>query len=346
MDGKIAEQIILDRIIDVFQDVTPIRLELEAPTMLDDQKDGQQENDGNLYLRMPNGKTIGPLAVEIKRRLDRADLGQIYQQTRKTGLPTIVATEYVNPRMAQTLAAKNVLFMDTAGNALINADEIFIFIAGRKPPATYKPGKAPTRAFRAAGLKLILALLEDKALLNKPYRQIAKVTGVALGTITNVFNDLGELGYLQTVGETRRLRNYEKLLHKWADAYIEKAREKQLIGRFTAENWRRWTDRDLEKLGAWWGGEVAAQKMTAYLKPETAAIYLHRPVGPFQTALGLKRDPNGPIELLEVFWPPQLRTHAQCAPPIVVYADLLAIGDDRTLETARMLYEKYIAIDH
>jgi len=30
------------------------------------------------------------------------------------------------------------------------------------------------------------------------------------------------------------------------------------------------------------------------------------------------------------------------APPLLVYADLMATGEQRNLETARMIYEKYI----
>jgi len=335
---------LLEQVIEGFQAVTPIRIELVPPNQ--DHGHGATAGlDGTLYLRLPNGRTAGPFAIETKRTLNRAALGQLYRQTRATELPTIVATDYVNPVMAKALREANVLFMDTAGNALINADNVFVHIVGQKRPPRIGASKPPTQALRAAGLTLILALLDDDTLLNQPYRQIAKVTDVALGTITNVFNDLEELGHLQTIGDKRRLLKYDNLLHRWAAAYIEKVRGKQMIGRFTAEGWRNWTDTDLERLGAYWGGEVAAQKMTDYLKPETATLYLTQPPGRLQAELQLRRDPDGPIELLRAFWPPGIHLKDQCAPPIIVYADLLAIGDDRTLETARLLYEKYLAND-
>lgn len=345
MDERREENAILEHVLEAFQRVTRIRLEVEGHAKTPDMRDGNYV-DVLLHLRMPNGRTIGPLAVEVKRRLDRANLGQIVFQTQRTNLPTIIATEYVNPKMAETLVDRNIPFLDTAGNALINVDDVYVFITGRKVPPEFRKAKTPTRAFRAAGLKLILALLDDPALLNTAYRNIAYVTDVALGTITNVFNDLEELGYLQTVGDRRRLRKFDDLVHKWADAYIEKMREKLVIGRYAAAVINQWTDIDIERLDAWWGGEVAAAKMTQYLKPETATIYINPPAGRIQAELGLRKDPNGNIELLKAFWPPKTQvTKGACAPPIVVYADLLAIGDDRTIETARMLYEKYIAID-
>jgi len=344
MDQDTTENRILEQAIEAFERITTIRLELEGHAMAQHMHE-EANVDALLHLRMPNGRTVGPFAVEVKRRLNRANLGQINPQTQKTGLPTIIATEYVNPKMAETLVKRNIPFLDTAGNALINADDVFVYIAGRRIPQELRQAKAPTRAFRTPGLKLILALLDNRTLLNAKYRHIAKATGVALGTITNVFKDLEELGYLQTVGDKRRLRNFDDLVRKWADAYIEKTRNNLVIGRYNGELAETWLDTDLEQLGAWWGGEVAAAKMTNYLKPETTTIYVKPPAGRVQAKFGLRKDPNGNVELLEAFWPTEgAITHRRCAPAIVVYADLLAIGDDRTIETARMLYEKRIAI--
>ncbi len=342
MERTATEPTILDRAIEAFQQTTRIRLELERPAMAMD----KTAPDALLHLRMPNGRTVGPWAIEVKRRLDRANLGQIMLQTRRMEFPTLIATEYVNPKMGETLFERNIPYIDTAGNALINFEDVFVYITGRKVTVGQRKTKAPTRAFRTAGLKLILALLNDQPLLNAKYRQIADVTGVALGTITNVFNDLGELGFLQTVGRHRRLRKFDELVHKWADAYIETTRQKLVIGKYTGAGADQWPDMNLEQLGAWWGGEIAAAKITGYLRPETTTIYVNPPAGRVQAKLKLRKDPDGNIELLKAFWPPELNaTREGCAPFIVVYADLLAIGDDRTIETARMLYEKYIAID-
>lgn len=339
-----TEPTILDRAIEAFQQITGIRPELERPAMALHAVD-RTAPATLLHLRMPNGRTVGPFAVEVKHRLGRANLGQIIIQTQRTEFPTLIATEYVNPKMGETLFERNIPYIDTAGNALINMEDVFIHITGRKVPIDQRKTKAPTRAFRTAGLKLILALLNDRPLLNAKYRQIADVTGVALGTITNVFKDLEELGFLQTIGDHRRLRKFDELVHKWADAYIETTREKLVIGKYTGEDANQWANTDLEQLGAWWGGEVAAARMTGYLRPETATIYVNPPAGRVLAKLKLRKDPNGNVEVLKAFWPPKINaTQGDRAPFIVVYADLLAIGDGRTTETARMLYEKYIAI--
>ena len=334
-----GEALILEQILQAFQRVTPVRLQFEQ------HPPGADRVDALAHLRMPNGRTAGPFAVDVKRRLQRADLGRFPLHATKTTLPTIIATEYVNPRLADTLVERNIPFLDTAGNAYVNHDDTFVLVTGRKIPTERMRAKAPTRAFRTAGLKLILALLNDPDLLNATYRRIADVTGVALGTIANVFHDLERLGYVQTVGDRRRIRDFEGLVDKWADAYIERMRNRLVIGRYVGEADQPLTATDLEP-DAWWGGEIAAAKMTGYLKPETATIYARPPTGRVQAKFRLRRDPHGTIELLEAFWQGNAnRKWGDCAPPIVVYADLLAIGDDRTIETARMLYEKQIAID-
>lgn len=338
-------QELIAKAIEAFQALTPIRLIPEPPDTVN--QPGLLNDLGAInQLRLANGRLAGTFAIEVKPTLSRATIGQLYRQIRMTDLPTIVITDYVTPGMAKQLREGNILFMDAAGNAFITADNVFVHIIGQKRPETIGARKPPTQAFRAAGLNLILAILDDNALLNRPYRQIAEFTDVALGTITNVFTDLEELGHLQTIGDKRRLLRYDDLLHRWAAAYIEKVRDKQLIGRFTADDWHTWNDKDLERLGAYRGGEVAAQTMTGYLKPETTTLYLTEPPGRLQAEFGLRRNPNGPVELLRAFWPPGMHPKNQCAPPIIVYADLLTIGDDRTLETAKLLYEKHVAIDH
>ena len=92
------------------------------------------------------------------------------------------------------------------------------------------------------------------------------------------------------------------------------------------------------------GGEVAAAKLTGYLKPGTVTLYAdkHR-FGEFVVANRLIKDPQGNIEILERFWPLNNDFgEGDTVHPIIIYADLVAIGDQRTMETARIIYEQHI----
>jgi hypothetical protein len=57
----------------------------------------------------------------------------------------------------------------------------------------------------------------------------------------------------------------------------------------------------------------------------------------------LRKDPQGDVEILRRFWNfTTVDQRADVVPPLLVYADLLATGDERNTETARMVYEKYL----
>ena len=115
------------------------------------------------------------------------------------------------------------------------------------------------------------------------------------------------------------------------------------MGRFRGdENW--WKDIQMDPTLAQWSGEVAAAKLTGYLKPSTITLYADKNrLGELVIANRLKKDPQGNIEIFERFWPlgngfgDGDTTH-----PILIYADLAAIGNQRTMETARIIYEQHI----
>jgi hypothetical protein len=52
-------------------------------------------------------------------------------------------------------------------------------------------------------------------------------------------------------------------------------------------------------------------------------------------------DPTGKIQLYEKFW--NNKTDQKYAPEILVYADLILTNDPRCMETAKMIYDKYLA---
>jgi hypothetical protein len=57
----------------------------------------------------------------------------------------------------------------------------------------------------------------------------------------------------------------------------------------------------------------------------------------------LKKDPQGNVEFYTCFWKPEtVAPHGSMVHPLLVYADLVATGDQRNLETARMVYDQYL----
>lgn len=283
-------------------------------------------------------------AIEIKKIVTRAILGVAVQQLNLFQQKGMLVAKYINPRIADELKKMDVPFIDTAGNAYINEPPLFIYIKGNKP-TDKNILEQPTRTFRPTGLQLIFALLGNPGLENKPFREIAIKANVALGTVGWVMYDLRRMGYLIDVGpRNRRLVRKNNLLNRWVAAYPEQLRPKIMIGRFRADNQYWWENTNLKEINAFWGGEVAANIMTEYLRPQIITIYAKQPIGRFLLKNRLKNDVNGDIEILKIFWEfEQDRLRNELVPPLLIYADLLATGDTRNIETARMIYEKELS---
>ncbi|HVY55195.1 MAG TPA: type IV toxin-antitoxin system AbiEi family antitoxin, partial [Thermodesulfobacteriota bacterium] len=247
---------------------------------------GLDEVDKNIPGQVPDAlirlKKDGaeyPYAAEVKARLTNPILGAVIYRLRRFPRKGMIITDYVNPNIADKLRGEDIAFIDAVGNAYLKEPGLYIFIKGNKPgryrktgavetgeriqtiiaptlqiePKFFPPalfaGEARDQAFQPAGLKVTFAFLCDRKLVTAPYRKIAQVAGVALGTVGWVIRDLKAKGYVvETRGEKerkhRRLVDRKKLLNKWVEEYNAKLRPALIIGRFTApqDNWWRNTD--------------------------------------------------------------------------------------------------------
>jgi hypothetical protein len=259
----------------------------------------------------------------------------------------IIVLPQVTADMADILRKDNVQFIDTAGNGFINQPPIYLFVKGNKAK-NIESLPTTRRAFKQTGLRVLYAFLCQPGLENETYRTIAEKTKVALGMVNWVVKDLEELGFLIRTGKAGRARQLrliekERLLERWITAYAEQLRPKLLLGRYRgAAGW--WQEAMLKPQEAQWGGEVAAAKLTDYLKPATETVYVDRDnLAAFLRKNRLQKDPQGEVEILARFW--QLETippNRDMVHPLLVYADLMATGNQRNIETARMIYDQHI----
>ena len=89
--------------------------------------------------------------------------------------------------------------------------------------------------------------------------------------------------------------------------------------------------------------EVAAAKLTRQLKPAKVVIYAPELPGKLIIEHQLRKTTTGDIELLKPFWTFDHEFNAKgIAPPLLVYADLIATGDERNIETAEIIYDNYL----
>ncbi len=305
---------------------------------------------------LPNGKTADAqieiqvdqhthlFVVEIKA-VDR----QIALQQTKNHLlayeePGLLVARHITPELANRCRTLDLHFIDTAGNAYLRAPGLYIYVTGQRRNDIEQAPRG-FRAFNATGLRVIFALLCQPKLVNEPYRQIAKAAGVALGTTGWVFRDLINHGMMIEGGTKygRRIQNMRKVLEEWVTNYPARLRPKLGGRRYRAPEPDWWKRADIKKYNAWWGGEIAADRLTGYLKPQTATVYVQGDARQIILDHRLRPDINGDVEILNAFWHFENEdTLKDLAPPLLVYADLIATGDPRNTETARLINEKYL----
>jgi hypothetical protein len=286
-------------------------------------------------------------AVEAKLGVRTELLTQIKALWPREQQPRLlIVAPYLTNYLAEKCREIQLPFLDTAGNAYLEDDDLFVYVVGQKKPAHMIPTQT-NRTNTAAGLRVLFALLCRPQLLNAPYRELATTARVALGTIGPVIKDLETRKLMATFGTTlpkRRLLDAKALLQEWVTFYPAALRPKLQPRRFRAQN-RQWAQQtDLTRFEAYWGGEAAADRLTHYLKPETLTIYTRNNPTKLITEFRLRADVNGDVEILDAFWDHNLITATRdVVPPILAYADLMTTTDARNLEAAKLIYEQHIA---
>lgn len=306
------------------------------------------------WLRVGRGRDRRLYAAAVRRHVTPAALGPIlHPLAGANGQPMLIA-DYVTPPVALRLREKGVAFVDAVGNAWIEQPGLVLWHTGNKPVRMPKAGQA-VRVFQPAGLQVLFALLCEPGRVNAPVREIAKMVGVAHGTVGRILDDLRRMGHVVELGRRegargrarqRRLLQRRRLLDLWVEAYAQVLRPRLDPRRYrplnaTTPGW--WKKATYRELGARLGGEGAAEIVTRYLKPQDITIYADDRTA-FLKKHRLVVDPQGPVILLDRFWHFDHEWEfPNVVPPALIYADLLATGDDRCRETAGMVYDKYLA---
>ena len=292
-------------------------------------------------IRVRHGRQDILYTAEVRRGLRRATLGAALYQLGRLGEPALLVTDYVTPPLADELRARGVAFLDAAGNAYLDRPSLLVWVKGQRPAEWHAARRGTLRAFQASGLRVMFALLCQPEGVDRPYREIAKLAGVAHGTVGWVMADLLKLRFVAEVGGKRRLLRPEQLLQQWVEAYLRTLRPKLVLGSYRADTLDWWNALDPLKYGLLLGGEVAAARLTQHLRPGTLTLYGAKPEPRFLLDHRLRPNPTGEVEILERFWFFDTDEPALTPMPLV-YADLLGIGDARCLETAKLVYDRIL----
>jgi len=316
------------------------------------QPGGAGGHQADAWLRVVKDGAKIDFVAEVQPTVTPATLGAVVTQMRNAAgaggrVPLLVA-DHLTPPIAEKLRALQQQFADAAGNAYLEGHGLFVYVIGRKR-AGPQPAPRANTAYTVGGLKVLFALICDPALADAPHRAIAAAAGVALGTVPAVLADLRQTGHLLAAGKRRRLVATRRLLDEWALAYARRLRPKTLLAKYVPKDFDTWHDWQLDAAQARWGGEPAANLLVRYLKPGVLTIYADKLPPRLMIEHRLVFAGRGAdercLELRKPFWGKALLLgeRPDIVPAALVYADLLATGDDRCIETAQMIYDRYLA---
>lgn len=95
-------------------------------------------------------------------------------------------------------------------------------------------------------------------------------------------------------------------------------------------------------------GGFAANLLTRHFRGERLGLFVAESPLDFTRRLKWLPSPQGPVTVLRQFSPlvvftPKHPVDAPVAHPLLVYAELVFQGQERELETAKLLYDRYLA---
>jgi hypothetical protein len=250
-------------------------------------------------------------------------------------------TDYVTPPVSEAFRQHGVQFADAAGNAYLRDEGLLVVISGRTPKTT-APRTNTLRVFHRSGLRILFVLISAPTLVTAPFRAIAEVANVSLGSVPPVLDGMRELGFIVEAAGTRRLVDRDRLIGQWVEGYARRLQPSLAMGRFHASTSDWWRNVDLTSYGVQWGGETAAALLQRHLRPEHVLIYADAAPTRLMSEQRLKADPIGEVFLRRRFWNSVPSPRADIVPPLLIYADLVATGDARSLAAAKQIRETYL----
>ncbi len=299
------------------------------------------EIDGTLDLYIQNGNVH--FIVEVKRELREYQLPELINLYQKYPNFLVVA-ERIFPTLKEKLREYKIGYLDGAGNIFLNTGGQLIWLDGQKNIEPEKP--VTNRAFTKTGLRTVFYLLADENAIRMPYRTIARQTGVALGNIKNIILGLRDAGFiLQLNDREMRLQNKKELLNRWIAGYRETLKPALLQGRyrfFRPDDFNNWKVLHVNQDTTVWGGEPAAELITNWLTPQMLTAYTTEKKGTLVPIWKLVPDAAGNVLIYDKFWEDEEINKQPVTPYLLVYTDLKITDDPRCLETAEMIYDKYL----
>ena len=327
--------------------VKVLTLTHDSPTLPDAEWDVRAEFGGCRYLCLVRR---GLTAI----RLDHLRLQVTHTGRGKPRRRPLILSDYFSPGVAERMISAGLEFVDSAGNIYLDwPGRLYVRLQGQKSPQVVEA--RPGRLSQASGLQVIFALLADPSAVKMSYRDLARLSGVALGSVPAIMRELKEKRFLDQVGRGEwALMRKPELFDLWVAGYGERLRSKLVIGRFKApgkgveEAFDRWQV-EAKSAGVDWAltGGFAAYELTRHFKGSSLTMFVSPWRGDLARALRWLPSPQGEITVLRRFSTvapasPDVEQGTPVAHPLLVYAELLLQGGERELEAAKLVRDQLL----
>lgn len=259
------------------------------------------------------------------------------------GTPLLVLGAKISPRNAERFRSLGINYLDANGNAYFRFGTVYIDVRGRvgDPVAElYRERPAALNLFSPKRAQVIFAMISWPELVTAKLHDIAQCAKVSIPFVQKTIADLQAANYIDSVGAGRvgrRLSNVDALIDGWTAAFStglgSESKTRSFHGDFNL------TYLDDEGPVVYVSGEAVADWIQRHT---TWTLYCD--VVPGEAAAAGRwtaRSLDPTIFVRTPFWsepvgrPGLFTGRIRNAPPLLVYADLMASGDPRQHEAAR-----------
>lgn len=298
------------------------------------------------FIKIKFNNEIFEYRVETKKYFNSVHLNQM-EIFGSLSENQILFSEYLSYSVRSKLREKSINYADAAGNIFVKSDLLYLFIDGKKKD-NFRKNIFP-KNFSSVGLKLIYAFLTDNNLVNKKYRELSDYTGISLDSIFRTMRELKKQGYLIDANiQNKNLIHKKELFEKWVSLFAEILKPKISRGNFKSLNPGFLNDwKNIPFNGkSLWGSEPAASLLDNYIRPEFFTIYTSESNEELLKKFRLVEANDGNIKIFDFFLKENFSSYAgdniSVVHPILIYADLINTVNPRNVESAKIIYEKYI----
>ena len=256
--------------------------------------------------------------------------------------PWILLARHVSRPMGEHLRSRKVNYCDLAGNLHVRLGAGYVaVIEGRPVAKPVSPAGLTHNDYR-----LLFALLVDEDLLAAPVRVLSDASGVSKSSVSRCLERLESKRMLVRGEPGSLLSQRDELIDQFVHGYVATLRPRLLIGTYRPAEDPKVLDEKLphrlDDLVWGFGGDAGAYRLVEHYRSPRTAIHLESDPGDLPTRLKALPSRDGALAVLGVPGPLALGGAHELAHPLLIYAELFATGDPRSIEQAAMLLSEHV----